>query len=71
MYDGTGVVLALHEQHVRLYCCVFFFKQKTAYEIASCLVGSEMCIRDSAWREGFAYGPDRVRHGLRGRLALD
>ncbi len=25
----------------------FFFKQKTAYEIASCLVGSEMCIRDS------------------------
>ena len=24
----------------------FFFKQKTAYEIASCLVGSEMCIRD-------------------------
>ena len=23
------------------------FKQKTAYEIASCLVGSEMCIRDS------------------------
>ena len=22
------------------------FKQKTAYEIASCLVGSEMCIRD-------------------------
>ena len=25
---------------------VFFFKQKTAYEIASCLVGSEMCIRD-------------------------
>ncbi len=21
----------------------FFFKQKTAYEIASCLVGSEMC----------------------------
>ena len=26
---------------------IFFFKQKTAYEIASCLVGSEMCIRDS------------------------
>ena len=31
-----------------------FFKQKTAYEIASCLVGSEMCIRD---RDGI------VRHG--------
>ena len=25
----------------------FFFKQKTAYEICACLVGSEMCIRDS------------------------
>ena len=24
-------------------------KQKTAYEIASCLVGSEMCIRDRQW----------------------
>ena len=27
--------------------CVFFFKQKTAYEIRLSLVGSEMCIRDS------------------------
>ncbi|GAB5861111.1 hypothetical protein JMUB7532_27240 [Staphylococcus aureus] len=26
---------------------VCFFKQKTAYEICACLVGSEMCIRDS------------------------
>ena len=23
-----------------------FFKQKTAYEMIGCLVGSEMCIRD-------------------------
>src|SRR5678809_366890 len=23
----------------------FFFKQKTAYEISACLVGSEMCIK--------------------------
>ncbi len=23
----------------------FFFRQKTAYEISACLVGSEMCIR--------------------------
>ena len=30
-----------------LVCKVFFFKQKTAYEIAQCLVGSEMCIRGS------------------------
>ena len=29
----------------------FFFKQKTAYEISACLVGSEMCIRD----RGMAY----------------
>ena len=27
----------------------FFFKQKTAYEISACLVGSEMCIRDRLW----------------------
>eukprot|EP00828_Plagiopyla_frontata_P041273 TRINITY_DN5823_c0_g1_i1.p2 TRINITY_DN5823_c0_g1~~TRINITY_DN5823_c0_g1_i1.p2 ORF type:complete len:112 (-),score=26.03 TRINITY_DN5823_c0_g1_i1:63-398(-) len=27
----------------------FFFKQKTAYEISACLVGSEMCIRDSLY----------------------
>ena len=26
--------------------CVFFFKQKTAYEVPLRLVGSEMCIRD-------------------------
>ena len=31
----------------KLFLRFFFFKQKTAYEIASCLVGSEMCIRDS------------------------
>ncbi len=29
-----------------MFLFFFFFKQKTAYEIASCLVGSEMCIRD-------------------------
>ena len=31
----------------------FFFKQKTAYEIGVRLVGSEMCIRDSRWTQGF------------------
>ena len=30
------------------YSLFFFFKQKTAYEISACLVGSEMCIRDSS-----------------------
>ena len=29
----------------------FFFKQKTAYEISACLVGSEMCIRDRFGRK--------------------
>ena len=40
----SSVVLAL-----------IFFKQKTAYEIASCLVGSEMCIRDSSTGARFWY----------------
>ena len=31
----------------------FFFKQKTAYEISACLVGSEMCIRDSPYPAWF------------------
>ena len=30
-----------------LAIALFFFKQKTAYEIMPSLVGSEMCIRDS------------------------
>ncbi len=34
-------------------CFVFFFKQKTAYEISACLVGSEMCIRDSSGLLGY------------------
>jgi len=25
---------------------IFFFKSHTAYEVASCFVGSEWCIRD-------------------------
>eukprot|EP01017_Pseudomicrothorax_dubius_P003945 TRINITY_DN10688_c0_g1_i8.p1 TRINITY_DN10688_c0_g1~~TRINITY_DN10688_c0_g1_i8.p1 ORF type:complete len:196 (-),score=28.19 TRINITY_DN10688_c0_g1_i8:167-754(-) len=29
----------------------FFFRQKTAYEISACLVGSEMCIRDRYYTE--------------------
>ena len=39
------------EDGIRDFCLsrgfgFFFFKQKTAYEISACLVGSEMCIRD-------------------------
>ena len=33
----------------RIVLFFFFFKQKTAYEMLRSLVGSEMCIRDSAW----------------------
>mgnify|MGYP002681986341 CR=1 FL=1 len=33
---------------ILLYVLFFFFKQKTAYEMLRSLVGSEMCIRDSA-----------------------
>ena len=32
----------------------FFFKQKTAYEISACLVGSEMCIRDRYQKQSCA-----------------
>ena len=35
----------------------FFFKQKTAYEILSGLVGSEMCIRDSIRVNAIGPGP--------------
>ena len=36
--------------YVVLECCVvFFFKQKTAYEMLRSLVGSEMCIRDRSY----------------------
>ena len=34
----------------------FFFKQKTAYEIGSGLVGSEMCIRDSMYMHMYQAG---------------
>ena len=49
----------------------FFFKQKTAYEISACLVGSEMCIRDSpyaVWLQGWASPSVSVMRGpLHGR----
>ena len=34
-----------------MWFVVFFFKQKTAYEVLRSLVGSEMCIRDSLRKE--------------------
>ena len=37
--------------------CVFFFKQKTAYEMLRSLVGSEMCIRDRYSAENRSSAP--------------
>ncbi|WP_430413430.1 amino acid--tRNA ligase-related protein, partial [Lactobacillus paragasseri] len=39
------------------HCNTDFFKQKTAYGMDLCLVGSEMCIRDSS---GFGMGFERT-----------
>jgi len=46
---------------------LFFFKQKTAYEISACLVGSEMCIRD---RRSLGLDPADT-HGKELYLALN
>ena len=51
----------------------FFFKQKTAYGLASCFVGSEMCIRDSIMFDEYrepAYAPPPLlkRMVIAGRL---
>ena len=35
---------------------IFFFKEKTAYEIRLCLVGSEMCIREQEIANDTPYG---------------
>ena len=48
---------------------VFFFKQKTAYEMLRSLVGSEMCIRDRAnymYIEAF----NNYRMGFGGAIAV-
>ena len=41
LWDHFGFILGI-------IFLMFFFKQKTAYEIGVRLVGSEMCIRDRA-----------------------
>ena len=41
----SGVGLR-HTRSLLFKLCIFFFKQKTAYEMLRSLVGSEMCIRD-------------------------
>ncbi len=42
----------------------FFFKQKTAYEISACLVGSEMCIRDRTTRVSNKQGEVRFKREI-------
>ena len=42
MYKRQDLCKDLHAEKYK----IFFFKQKTAYDISACLVGSEMCIRD-------------------------
>ena len=52
------------------YARVFFFKQKTAYEVLRSLVGSEMCIRDrpvTPW-PGVSLTPDAA--GVPGAAAV-
>ncbi len=54
-----------------LAALVFFFKQKTAYEILSDLVGSEMCIRysnNSQGRQDQVNGLDTVHVQAAGGL---
>ena len=43
---GVFVGGCMKVEYSYIVCCIFFFKQKTAYEIRLSLVGSEMCIRD-------------------------
>ena len=45
-FDSVQVYLFCADAEFERHHIRVFFKQKTAYEIASCLVGSEMCIRD-------------------------
>ena len=49
-FNGSFSANILQEKRYILFKCntkaIFFFKQKTAYEITTRLVGSEMCIRD-------------------------
>ncbi len=50
------------EVWVRVECVMsFFFKQKTAYEISACHVGSEMCIRDGTITAQRLPRPPRLR----------
>ena len=57
--------------HILLFLILefFFFKQKTAYEIGSGLVGSEMCIRDRYY-EYYGLTPDKLDHAKSDALIM-
>ncbi len=46
-----------------------FFKRRTAYGLSACLVGSEMCIRDSYMQESLSRGLSGVSEPA--ALAID
>ena len=52
---GSLQVVQYNSYKYWLVVSVFFFKQKTAYEIQYGLVGSEMCIRDRARHDAVAH----------------
>ncbi len=53
---GQGVFVVVFGVFVFfVFCFVFFFKQKTAYEISACLVGSEMCVGGSPGPAGTSW----------------
>ncbi len=44
--NGIGKTVRIFIEIIKYEVGIFFFKQKTAYEVSLGLVGSEMCIRD-------------------------
>ncbi len=49
--EGGRRVVEEREKGCGIECLyLFFFKQKTAYEVLRSLVGSEMCVRDRCGR---------------------
>ncbi len=64
VYDETVELSSSSAWEYEVISCFFFFKQKTAYEFASCLVGSEMCIRDSVRLPGYLYNGSVIRAAM-------
>ena len=65
LWRSRGAEMGISDRSNSRPSMLFFFKQKTAYELEYGLVGSEMCIGDGPRR---AAGPDAVR--VRGDVAV-